>query len=161
MTTALFCPECRAEYLASATTCADCDVPLVPEASLESAAAQALPPASELHCVRAAALGWARRLSDLLAEAGISHRIEVAQDDDDGSVRRPGANLPYGVYVRAEDLEAATEVDAEFMRSQIPDLDPDAGAAEAEDGDERCPACGAEVGADAGECPDCGLVLLG
>ena len=103
MTTALFCPECRAEYLASATVCADCDVALVSEAALERAAADDLPPESELHCVRASALGWARRLSDLLAEAGISHRIEAAQDDDDGSVRRPGANLPYGVYVRGED----------------------------------------------------------
>jgi hypothetical protein len=117
-----------------------------------------LPAISELACVRAASVGWARALSERLAEAGISHRIEVAHDpDDDGAARRPGANLPFGVYVLPEDLEAASEVDAEFMRSQLPDLAGEPGTAAAAD-PETCPACGAAT-ASAAECPDCGLAL--
>jgi ribosomal protein L40E len=155
----VFCPECRAEYLWTATVCAECDVALVPAPAIPEQAG-GLPPVSELVCIRASAIGWARGLSERLAEAGISHRIEAAQDDaEDGSVRRPGANLPFGVYVRAEDLDAAVEVDAAFMQSQIPDLEGDP-AAEADASAEGCPACGADVPADASECPDCGLALL-
>jgi hypothetical protein len=157
----VYCPECRSEYLGSATVCVECGVALVGEDALESTAREQLPPVSELVCIRAASVGWAQRLSERLASEGISHRIEVSADDtDDGSVRRPGATLPYGVYVRSEDVEAASRVDTAFMHSQIPDL-PGAGAAESDAGDdgEACPACGAALGTDVVECPDCGLVL--
>lgn len=153
----VYCPECRSEYLGTASVCVECGVGLVSELALESHAEHALPPVSELVCIRASSVGWAQALSERLAAEGISHRIEVAGDDEDGSVRRPGANLPYGVYVRAEDLEVAARVDAAFMRSQIPDLpdEGEAGALEAE----GCPACGAEVALDVSECPECGLAL--
>lgn len=156
----VFCPECRAEFVSTATVCAECDVALVAEAALGQVATEGLPPVSELVCVRAAAVGWARRLSDRLAAAGISHRIEITHDDDeDGSVRRPGANLPYGVYVRKEDVDAALSVDAEFMQSQIPDLE-DHETSLTEQDAENCPACGSALSSDASECPDCGLALL-
>jgi hypothetical protein len=153
----LYCPECRSEYLASASLCAECGVPLVSEAGLDEASAEGLPPVSELVCVRASSLGWAQRLSERLAAEGIYHRIQVAAEDgDDGGERRPGANLPFGVYVRATDLERAAGIDADFVRSQIPDLpEPEAAAADAE----GCPACGAALEADDAECPDCGLAL--
>jgi hypothetical protein len=128
-------------------------VALVREDELSAGGSESLPPISELVCVRAASLGWARALSERLAAEGVSHRIEVAADDlEDGSARRPGVNLPYGVYVRSEDMAVAARVDAAFVRSQIPDLpeEPQAG--------EGCPACGADVG-EADECPDCGLAL--
>ncbi len=157
----VFCPECRAEYLWNATLCVECDVALVASGALGDAAAEGLPAASELVCVRAAAVGWARTLSDRLAAAGISHRIEITHDDEEeGSVRRPGANLPYGVYVRQDDVEAALAVDAEFMRSQIPDLPGDHEASLAAQDAESCPACGTALTSDARECPDCGLALL-
>ncbi|MGH0028999.1 MAG: hypothetical protein ACQGVC_04355 [Myxococcota bacterium] len=154
----VFCPECRAEYLWSATRCGDCDVALVSESALGDASVAELPPASELVCIRAAAVGWCQGLSVELSEAGIAHRIEVAADDEeDGTVRRPGANLPYGVYVREADAAAAAEVDAAFMKRQIPDMPEDAGGGD----DESCPACGEAVAASADECPECGLALLG
>jgi hypothetical protein len=153
----VLCPSCGAEYVWTATTCSDCGVALVAGGSLETRTHEGLPPISELVCVRAASVGWARALSERLAEAGISHRIEVAHDDgDDGAERRPGVNLPFGVYVLPADLEAAAEVDAEFMQSQLPDLSRDAGAAPVDP--ESCPACGAATGG-AAECPDCGLAL--
>ena len=100
----LFCPSCRSEFLASATRCVECDVALVPESALSDEAVEELPPIEELVCVRAASVGWAQGLSERLAAAGISHRIEVAHDnEDDGSVRRPGHYLPYGVYVLPAD----------------------------------------------------------
>jgi hypothetical protein len=116
-----------------------------------------MPPIEELVCVRAASIGWAQGLSERLAAAGISHRIEVTHDEEaDGSVRRPGANLPFGVYVLPQDVAAAAEVDAAFTEYQIPDP-----AGEVESGeDDACPACGAEVSAETAECPECGIVLL-
>ena len=154
----LYCPQCKSEYLGTATECVDCGVALVSEGELEGHADRALPPISELVCVRAASVGWAQALSERLAAEGISHRIEVAGDDlEDGSMRRPGANLPSGVYVRAQDVEVAARVDAAFMHSQIPDL-PAEGESAADP--EGCPACGAKVEADASECPECELVLV-
>ncbi len=159
MSEPLFCPECRSEFLATATRCADCDLALVPESALGDVAVEEMPPVAELVCVRAASVGWAQGLSERLSEAGISHRIEVAHDDeDDGSVRRPGHNLPYGAYVRPQDAEAAAAVDAAFTEYQIPDLP---GAVEGgEVGEDACPACGAQVTPETAECPECGIVLL-
>jgi hypothetical protein len=154
----ILCPSCGAEYVWTATTCSDCGISLVAGGAAPQRDEQELPPVAELVCVRAAALGWARALSERLADAGIPSRIEVAREqDDDGSVRRPGANLPFGVYVLPADAEAAAEVDADFVREQLPDLSEHGGIAEGDDPD-RCPACGASA-AGAAECPDCGLAL--
>lgn len=159
MSDPLFCPSCRSEFLASATRCVECDVALVSESALGAAAAEELPAVGALVCIRAASMGWAQGLSQRLAAAGISHRIEVAHDDEeDGSVRRPGHNLPYGVYVLPADVDAATAVDAAFTEYQIPDH-PGAGAS-LEVSEDACPACGTEVAADVAECPECGIVLL-
>ena len=145
------CPECDAEYLGSATTCAECDVPLVHAEELEPLGE--LPPVSELVCVRSAGVAWARSYSERLSEAGISHRIEAGGGP-------PGApeSSSCQVFVRPEDAEAAAEVDALHLRTQIPDL-PDA-AEEGEADLESCPACGVSVSADARECSSCGLALV-
>ena len=154
----LFCPECEGEFVPTALSCPDCEVALVTAAALEQREVESLPPASELVCVRAAGVSWAQALSALLAEEGISHRIEAAGDDGEEVSRRPGATLPYGVYVRAEDVEAAREIDAAFMQSQIPDL-PEGHELSAQEA-EGCPACGEAVAPDAADCPECGLVLI-
>lgn len=155
----LVCPRCEGEYLPSARECSECGIALVPASRLAAAAAaEAMPPAAELVCVRAASVGWARALSEELSAAGISHRIEAAADDGDeeGSARQPGVNLPYGLYVREADLEAALAIDARFMQSQIPDMPVEAEPVD----DESCPACGDPVSASDEECPGCGLALL-
>lgn len=159
MSEPLFCPECRSEFVPTATLCPDCELALVPESHLGSEAVEELPDISQLVCVRAASVAWAQGLSERLADAGISHRIEVAHDDEeDGSARQPGANLPYGVYVLAEDVESATAIDAEFTRYQIPDVPNEGQPIEASD--DACPACGSAVAPGVAECPDCGIVLL-
>jgi len=93
------CPECGEEYVHVASVCIHCDVPLVLEGEVPvESAAEALPPASELVCVRASSVGWAMSLSEHLVEAGIPHRIQAATSDaDEGEQRKPGQNLPYGV----------------------------------------------------------------
>ena len=150
------CPECGEEYVSTALRCAECGVDLVAAGAAPRVSPRELPPIAELACVRAASLDIARDLSERLSEAGISHRIEVAADlASEGALQRPGANLPYGVYVRAGDLPAARQIDHAYLRSQIPDL-----PAEVEAGGEGCPACGAPVAPDATECPDCGLALI-
>jgi ssDNA-binding Zn-finger/Zn-ribbon topoisomerase 1 len=154
----LFCPECEGEFVATALACPDCGVALVTAAALEQREVESLPPASELVCVRAASVGWAQALSGLLAEEGIPHRIEAASEDGEEVSRRPGVTLPYGVYVRAQDVEKAREIDTAFMKSQIPDL-PDDHELAAPDA-EGCPACGETLAPDASECPECGLALI-
>ena len=157
MSAPLFCPQCESEFVPSATRCAECDVALVPESELGAAPVDEMPPIEELVCVRAASLGWAQGLSERLAAAGISHRIEVAHDDEeDGSVRRPGANLPYGVYVLPVDATGAAEVDAAFTEYQIPDMPTEGGDVS----DDACPACGTQITPETAECPECGIVLL-
>ena len=161
LTNVLFCPRCRCEYFGRVVECADCGVALVPEHALAASQPGELPPVSELTCVRASAVGWAQGLSLRLSEAGIAHRIEAVPDEGGSeSVRgEPDALLPYGVWVREEELAAAREVDEDFLRSQIPDLPEDLSAQEAV-GDDQCPACGMAVSSDTEECPDCGLVLV-
>ena len=158
------CPQCEAEYLATASECVECRVALVHPEQLASAEVEDLPRASELTCIRAASVAWTRALSGRLSEAGIPHRVEAIREhadaDDDDSVRkRPNFRLPCGVYVRPDDLRAAAEIDADFMRSQIPDL-PDGHEMSGGSQDaESCPACGERVSLDTRECPGCGLML--
>jgi hypothetical protein len=157
------CPQCEAEYLATASECVECRVALVHPEQLASAEVEDLPRASELTCIRAASVAWTRALSGRLSEAGIPHRVEAIPEhaDDDDSVRkRPNFRLPCGVYVRPDDLRAAAEIDADFMRSQIPDL-PDGHEMSGGSQDaESCPACGERVSFDTRECPGCGLMLV-
>jgi hypothetical protein len=152
------CPDCGEEYVRAATECVECRVPLVSGASAGVVSPGELPPIAQLVCLRAASLAFARGLSEQLAQAGISHRIEAAHEEgEEVALRRPGANLPYGVYVRSADVPAALEVDREYLRTAIPDLPPDA---EQASGEEVCPACGAALAPDAAECSDCGLTLV-
>jgi hypothetical protein len=104
-------------------------------------------------------MGWAMSLSEHLVEAGIPHRIQAAtSDDDEGSERKPGQNLPYGVFVLAQHEEAAARIDLAHTGHQIPDVPEDFGRLEISADD--CPACGASIAPTETECADCGLALL-
>ena len=98
-------------------------------------------------------------LSEHLVEAGIPHRIQAAtSDEDEGEQRKPGHNLPYGVYVLPQHEEAAARIDEAHTGRQIPDVPEDFGRSEISADD--CPACGTSIEPTATECPDCGLTLL-
>ena len=147
------CPECGEEYVHAAIACVHCDVALVLPSAAVAREEETLAPAGELSLVRTASLAWVRRFSDRLGEAGIPHRIEAVEV---GGGRGPATGSAYGVYVRSADVEHALRIDAEQLRSEIPDLPEDAQAGHAD----GCPACGEPVAADASECVGCGLPFL-
>lgn len=147
------CPQCRAEYVHETMRCSDCDVPLVLEEELETRQGLEMPPIAELVLVRAATWGWVERLATRLADSGIDCRVEPLEDSD----RHPSSTSAptCGCFVRPEDAERAATIDADFMRSEIPDLPDEAHEIEAG----SCPACGTENDPNAAECSDCGLAF--
>ena len=154
------CPRCRCEYFATVEQCADCGVALVDPGNLPAEpTTEELPPASEMVPLRIASVPFASALSDMLQAAGISHRLDSAsvakEDEKDGRARRQSHDQGVAVFVLPEDLEAAREIDAEFLRVQIPDQPADPSHSE-----EHCPACGDPLAPDAAECPGCGLPFL-
>jgi hypothetical protein len=153
------CPRCGEEYVATVAICADCGIPLGSEAPAAAAGPEPLPSVEGLVALRHAEVPWIEGLAGALAEAGISSRVELPREAD---LRRvPGRGLGAlrcTLYVRREDGAAAARIDAEFARSQVPDL-PAAETAWSES--EGCPGCGASLAAEAQECPECGLTFGG
>lgn len=148
------CPECGEEYVHTAQTCADCGVPLGHEAPAEAPAFE-LPPSEELVALRNAEVPWIEGLAHALEDAGIPSRVELPRREDDTVQSRGLGAIRCTIFVRREDGERATRIDAEFARTQVPDLPvEDAGEWGESDG---CPACGSALAGDAAECPECGL----
>lgn len=148
------CPRCREEYVATVERCATCDVPLVAAAEVAFEAAGDLPPAAQLVRVRVEHPSWIETLAEQLAEQGIPSRVELVASD------RPatrGAPAPCALFVRPEDAERARAIDAELLRSQLPDLPEDVSSEWSEA--EACPACGAALEPEAAECAGCGLAF--
>jgi hypothetical protein len=149
------CPRCGEEYVHTMERCVDCDVPLGTDAPAEEQRRD-LPPADELVLVRNAEVPWIEGLAHALAEAGIASRVELLRREDSTVQSRGMGAIRCLLYVRPEDAPAAARVDAEFARTQVPDL-PDSDASWSES--EACPGCGASLSADASECPECGLTF--
>jgi hypothetical protein len=149
------CPVCGGEYLAGVERCAGCGVPLVEASALpEEGPPPGLPPSADLVRLRVENPVWIDALARRLAAEGIPSRVELVGAES--QARRLGS--PCALFVRPEDAERARAVDAELLRSQLPDL-PEGASTEWREA-EGCPACGAAVGADASECPDCGLAFV-
>jgi hypothetical protein len=94
-------------------------------------------------------------LLEALESAGV--RCMLA---DESQVRlRAGASVHASggiyVFVHAEDLARAREIEQRLLRESLHDLptEPDAHR------DDACPACGEPLAADAAECAECGLVF--
>jgi hypothetical protein len=152
------CPSCRTEYLPVATRCADCDVDLVHRDAVAAEAEHlaTFPPASELECVRVAPIAWIHALSEALQQRGVAHRVEHASAEDAPDGQRPevfGNAQLFGLYVQSEHAPAARDLDGVIAAQVLPEEAPALAEGEAE----MCPACGTALGADAIECPDCGL----
>jgi ribosomal protein L40E len=148
------CPRCGEEYVHTMQRCRDCDVPLGSEAPVDEVVLE-LPPAEQLIPLRNAEVPWIEGLAHALAEAGIPCRVELPRREDQTVQSRGMGAIRCNIYVRPEDAAAAARIDAEFARTQVPDL-PDAEAGEWGEV-EACPGCGTELGADATECAECGL----
>ena len=148
------CPECGAEYVHSMSICADCGVALVLERL--GRVLEELPPASQLRRVRTATLSWSRSFSEQLTQAGIAHRVEL-EPDPDGSQQASRGERLCSVFVREADAADAARLDAEHLRTQIPDVPDDFGLAAP--GEDTCPACGERADLAAAECASCGLAF--
>jgi len=152
------CPRCGEEYVHTATTCVECNVPLGLEAPPEDPAFE-LPPSEELVALRNAEVPWIEGLAHALAEAGVPSRVELPRREDDSVQSRGLGAIRCTIFIRPEDGPVATRIDAEFARTQVPDL-PDANAGEWGESD-ACPGCGNALASDATECPECGLAFGG
>lgn len=151
------CPDCGAEFVSTVEVCHDCGAPLVTrlaDAAADPAAAQragapaAEPPAGWV-AIETADLDWAIELRERLAAAGIASCLAR-----DCASCRPSLS----VFVAPADLAAARELAQAVYLEKLPDADLARSlAAQRED---RCPACGAGLSAEAASCPDCGLAFI-
>lgn len=148
------CPSCGEEYVHTVVECVDCRIPLGFDAPAQQPALE-LPPAEDLVAVRNAEVPWVEGLAHALADAGIPSRIELPRREDDTVQSRGMGAIRCTLFVRREDAPEAARIDAEFARTQVPDL-PDETTAEWSESD-ACPGCGTALAHDAVECPECGL----
>ena len=150
------CSRCRCVYRPGVDRCSDCGVDLVhPD---EVTAPTELAEAPELVAIRITSVMWARAFSEVMSEAGIPHRIDQPPTDDaTRGLRRRSHDQAVAIYVRPEDAEAARRADADFVKTQIPDLPTEVASGEEES--ESCPACGDPLDPDRSECPGCGLFV--
>jgi ribosomal protein S27AE len=148
------CPQCGEEYVHTVQRCVDCNVPLGLDAP-EATPALDLPPSEQLVTLRNAEVSWIEGLAHALADAGIPSRVELPRREDQSVQSRGMGAIRCNLFVRQEDAEAAARVDAEFARTQVPDMPEDSESAFVDA--EACPGCGAVLAADAIECAECGL----
>ncbi|HEX6864872.1 MAG TPA: hypothetical protein VF414_18720 [Thermoanaerobaculia bacterium] len=162
------CPDCGSEFQMWVERCLDCGASLVVavprpdgagvERTFKEPEAQAIPPDC-IH-IRTAAVGWIRRLSEDLDDAGIGHWITP-----------PEWRRDPGLYVLPSDEDAAFRVDQARYAIEVPDV----GAADAQprpaarprrrdpadDLDVKvCPRCGGEYQLRVETCVDCGVALV-
>jgi hypothetical protein len=152
------CPECRVEFQEWVEQCPDCHVALVSaEAPLpEPEAPRELPPASELLCLERGDPPHLRQLAEQLHAEGVSCRIDAypPAGGSGASARAPGGGS-FGLYVLAEQAQAAISLRNAHLESVVPDsagLNEGAGAELAD-----CPACGERLPEGAAACESCGL----
>lgn len=149
------CPSCEEEFTLTVAQCPECGADLIfPGEATDEPEAEAFPETDALECVRVGPLPWTRALSERLSAAGIAHRVEPdTRSVEEGGVdpARFGGESVYGTWVRPEEWDAASAMDAEIFAPLEVEETPES------TGEENCPACGAGLGTDAMECPDCGL----
>lgn len=149
------CPSCKGEFTLAVDRCTECDVELVPP----GAGPDEFPPASELTCVRVATFPWIEALSQGLEQQEVLHRVEpVAPGEipEGVPVAGEGQGELVGLFVAEDGIEPARAIDAAIAAQ----VNPEEHAEELGEGEvESCPACGETLGADAAECPECGLAF--
>lgn len=152
------CPSCHQEYQRWVAVCSECDVPLTFDR--EASPGPSLPPAADLVLLKVEGPWYLQALAELLQESGISSRIDsdppaallgAAKDATRAGSRSQATRL--GIYVAADDLEAANEIAQQFAAAQLSDIpttaaNPDSSA---------CPACGERISETAVSCAECGL----
>ena len=108
-------------------------------------------PQVELQLLRTAPFEWVNTLAQVLEEEGIPHRVLSVTE-------KRATNELWAVYVPAEELERAREIDREVMLELFPDLPDDFDPAALDTS--RCPACGEPSAEGATTCAGCGLAFV-
>ncbi len=94
---------------------------------------------------------WTKELADMLTEKGIPSLLTLAPGCSAGT-----CGCKFHLMVAKENVQDALKNVDEYYIITHPELQE---SKELEDQD-RCPACGYDVGKDAKECSDCGLLLI-
>ncbi len=94
---------------------------------------------------------WIKELSHMLQEKGIPSRISLTPGCSAGK-----CGSTYLLLVTQEKVQIALDTIEEYYMVLHPEI------RESQEwvAQGRCPACGHHTGADARECPDCGLMLI-
>ncbi len=94
---------------------------------------------------------WIKELADMLTGNGIVSGITIAPGCSAGT-----CGCRFILLVAEKDVEAASDhIDEHYVT-----MHPEHRESEEWADQDRCPACGHDVGKDAKECPDCGLLLI-
>lgn len=160
------CPRCRADYRPEIVTCGHCggeleardeeyDPRFEPPPPVGPGPERPTPPGLYESLYFTYDLPDLVPLTERLTARGVPFRIEATETAH-------GAKLPrtrFDLTVREEERDAALGELAEFLGTEGGEREIVA-APSLEGDDGRCPACGEPVGADAPECPGCGLALI-
>lgn len=150
-----YCPECNTEYYSHIENCADCSVPLVTQSKMEelkhnkrNVSGNA---SSEPVAVREGDKSWIQEVYNHLETKGFTAKITCSPDCSPG---RCGET--FQIVVPSEDAEEAAQCIEEYNHEAHPELKESYNNSS----EGKCPACGHDVGFEATECSDCGLMLL-
>lgn len=94
---------------------------------------------------------WIQELADMLTENNIPLRVTLAPGCSAGQ-----CGCRHLLHVAKEDAQTALVCIEEYYMTLHPEIRESQEWAD----QGRCPACGHHAGADAKECPDCGLLLI-
>ena len=141
------CTGCGAEYFAHVDECIDCHLPLKFHEELESQGRGG--EAGDMSPLREGAGPWLKELREVLREKGVYSCISLSPGCKPGACGSSSL-----LFVDNNDIAKADI----YLNEHYIKTHPEALESISVD-DDSCPACGHPAGADARECPDCGLAL--
>jgi hypothetical protein len=161
-----YCPQCAAEYVADVTSCAHCQVPLVPELTEDiQLGAEKLAvyfQGKDVIMVTEGPLDTTREIRDVLEAGGVPTRLSGKDEGEDG----PPMHMRFKVEIVRDDLQKAAEVMGErwnhFLAAEGTAAGETKEAVLADGAETQCPACGyafTPQSTETAECPECGLFL--
>lgn len=108
-------------------------------------------PDAEWVAVKEGDQDWMKELADMLTGKGIPAGMTLAPGCSAGT-----CGCRFIILVAEKDVQAAHDNIEEYYMAIHPELRESQEWAD----QDKCPACGHDVGQDAKECPDCGLLLI-
>jgi len=98
---------------------------------------------------------WMKELADMLTENGIASGMTLAPGCSAGT-----CGCRFILLVAEKDVKDAHDHIDDHIDEYYMTVHPELRESQEWADQDRCPACGHEVGKDAKECPDCGLLLI-